>query len=341
MAPIITEIYATGSEALSANPLSICAGLDQVFACDYTMPIWAYGLTGAAAPFYCDGPSDAEDLCIGPDGNFWAVSAFAGGRLAKVLYAAPHTPSYPGVSASQSVCVGPDDNIWCTSGSHVYCVNPSTGSVIHSIAISGITSGVSNGPAGTDPVTHLSIPYMYVVAGSAEVYQINVATGTATAITGAVFSPGVRDLCQGPDGNLYASVSSLGIYPSVYSGVWQITEAGAVTFYPCCLATGSSGVFYGICGDSTDNVWVGDRSGGCAWSVSCSTGEATQYLLAGGPFPNTDYSQPQAVCLGPDKNIYVLDNRIVVPPGGVLTTARIFQIGFPRGGWFVGSIGMG
>lgn len=264
---------------LSSFLFDVCAGPDgNVWTCAYNAVVSKITPAGVVTTY--SGPSRAEGIIKGPDGNLWLTNALAGG-ITKLTTGGSGTHYSVGTD-SYGVCEGPDANIWYTYGSssvatHIEAVTTG-GSAVISVSPSGATNLVSicTGPDGN----------LWVADTGNKLWQVTTA-GVCTAVTLASHAPtnSRRAVSVGPDGNLWVAAG----------GLWQVTTGGVATYFA------PSGVSANcVCAGPDGNLWVGDQTHHCVWQINTSGVVLAQIVLTS--------STPNSICAGPDGNIWVLDN---------------------------------
>jgi len=266
---------------LSSVLFDVCAGPDgNVWTCAYNDVVSKITPAGVVTTY--GGPSRAEGIIKGPDGNLWLTNALGGG-ITKLTTGGSGTHYSVGTD-SYGVCEGPDANIWYTYGSssvatHIEAVTTG-GSAVISVSPSGATNLVSicTGPDGN----------LWVADTGNKLWQVTTA-GVCTAVTLASYGPSSsrKCVCVGPDGNLWVAAG----------GLWQVTTGGVATYFA------PSGVSADcVCAGPDGNLWVGDQTHHCVWQINTSGVVLAQIVLTS--------STPNSICAGPDGNIWVLDNTV-------------------------------
>ena len=204
---------------LSSVLFDVCAGPDgYVWTCAYNDVVSKITPAGVVSTYV--GPSRAEGIIKGPDGNLWLTNALAGG-ITKLTTGGSGTHYSVGTD-SYGVCEGPDANIWYTYGSssvatHIEAVTTG-GSAVISVSPSGATNLVSicTGPDGN----------LWVADTGNKLWQVTTA-GVCTAVTLTSHAPtnSRRAVSVGPDGNLWVAAG----------GLWQVAVATGT------VAAGSNG----------------------------------------------------------------------------------------------------
>jgi virginiamycin B lyase len=321
--------------ALSASSVlfDVCAGPDgNVWTCAYNDVVSKVTPAGVVTTY--SGPSRAEGIIKGPDGNLWLTNALAGGA-GKMTPGGAFT-SYGGSGIdTYGICAGPDGNLWYTYGTslaatHIEAVTTG-GSAVISVSPSSATNlpSICTGPDGN----------LWVADTGNKLWQVTTA-GVCTAVTLASHAPGTsrRTVCAGPDGNLWVAAG----------GLWQVTtgEEGvsdrtrpASRLRPEFVSPGGPAATYFapsgvsancVCAGPDGNLWVGDQTHHCVWQINTSGVVLAQIVLTG--------STPNSICAGPDGNIWVLDNTYAAYAVWQVVLAVVVAV---AGGIVVGSIVIG
>jgi streptogramin lyase len=125
---------------------------------------------------------------------------------------------------------------------------------------------------------------------------------------------GLGEVCQGPDGNMWATATSSG-------GIERITLDGAFTTFPIL-----GSVPMGISVGSDKNLWFAENGFGAIAKIT-TAGKITSYKI---PTPSGVVSQPAWTALGPDGRTWFVDDATsAIAVGAITPQGKIAQYALP------------
>lgn len=182
----------------------------------------AWQVTTSGVGTFYPAPSQtmvASGICEGSDGNLWLTDQANGG-----LWRMTPTGSYTffqfsAPAAPLSVVAGPDGRLWAGDNStppgaeHVWAMTVTGTSTPYSVPVYGGPWAVSNGPGKLIWFCGYGYVGSVTTGGALTTYPV----GTSTTE--------LQGICEGPDGNLWASQFNNG-------DVWKVLPSGDATAYP-------------------------------------------------------------------------------------------------------------
>ena len=201
--------------------------------------------TSGTETYFSNSGGSATHIAAGKPGVLWFTDL--NGSIGEVSVSGTITTyTVPGASTTFDIAKGPDGNMWFTEwGSHsIGKITPSGSSTLYHISSGATPLDITAGPDGNLWFSANGGPtgeeFGKATTGGA-ITEYPIASGTAGG-------PGL--MTKGPDGNLYATDSS--------GGVFLLTTAGASTYYPTSL---SSGFENGIAVGPDKQIWIAPGTG--------------------------------------------------------------------------------
>ena len=281
-----------------------------------------------------------QNICYGPDGNFWMTSG-TDGYLAQVsstgdVLATFGGPNFFGWNRTPfAICVGWDDNLWVltytTTGGPTAFMNvvQTDGTLLHAnIADFGDTHEVAT---YTGPFTMCLGPdgALWLLTATTEQFATKFPSGSYIGTSYPSSGTGTgnaRGICAGGDGNLWTAgwnqtTDTGGIYKVTTSGVWSVEYQ--------ISGTGTQRYVLALCLGSDGNIWFTacdfQPSGGFSSTATMNritpSGTVTTWPL----FSSSTLSRATSQCAlvsGPDGNLWTMIETGSLPGPNTCTLLR-------------------
>ena len=285
------------------QPQKIVATADkQGVSTEYTIT------TAASAP---------EGICVGPDGNIWAVEANGN----KILQVIPLTGAMTeftiptASSAPRAICAGSDGNLWFTEQSGNKIGKMTTLGAFTEYVLPTPSSqpyGICLGPDNLIWFTEFGNNKVASITTNGLITEYTIPTG-ASAPTG---------ICSGPDKLIWFTESVGNKIGKITTSLSSSPVPGTITEY--VIPTSTSGPQSICAGPVSDGrLWFTEDAATKIGAITTS-GTITEYFTG-----ITVNSQPYGICLGNDGNLWFTENAVAgnkigrITPAGVVTEYAI------------------
>ena len=314
----VAKITTSGMETeyqltISAGVGSITVGPDNNLWFTVNAQVWTATTAGVATKVKGLYPVlyYPEGITTGPDGALW----FVGWQTSNVgrITTTKQVTTYPLNAGGLPVWItpGPDGNLWFTQNvtDRVSKITPTGTVTTFSLTQYSDPNGIVSGSDGN---------LWFTETGSGKIGQMSPAGVLLNEY--AAGNGGLFYITSGADGNLWFPVNN-------DNAIGQMTTGGAFAEFPIPTQNaGASGITKGPDG----NVWFTEGAGNVA-KIDPS-GHITEY-----PIPNGAQKNLGTIAVGPDKNLWILENTALGALAKFSTTGVLlaeypvpFQ-GYPQG----------
>jgi streptogramin lyase len=290
-------VYTNG--AIQPQKIVTPANLNGV-STEYVIP------TNASAP---------TSVCVGPDGNIWAVEN-SGNKVLQIIPISGAITEFTiptASSAPRSICTGPDGNLWFTE---------QTGNKIGKMTTLGAFTeyvlptpnsqpyGICLGPDNLIWFTEFNNNKVSSITTNGLITEYTITTTTSKP-TGC---------CAGPDGFIWFCESNTNKIGKCASSTSTNPLPGTITEYT--ITTSGSGPQSICAGPISDGrLWFTENTTSKIAAIT-TTGTITEYTSG-----LTPSCQPYGICLGNDQNLWFTENAAnkigSITPAGVITEYSI------------------